>query len=186
MTQTRLFPLSKCRINKIADLAQPFCYFHMIFLVYGSQIVFHYLEPGSLGTQESVVFNASAWAMIWCYWKTCSVDPGEKGWVNKVASEIEKEEERDEKDVGESQGLEKIEWENVRWSAYPKWTTTVPGPTTASPTPPFPISSASSSTPYFPSSSSPTSSASASATSFPKVPCPPISDPQPPPSPSSS
>ncbi|KAK6612867.1 palmitoyltransferase pfa4 [Botrytis cinerea] len=119
----------------------------MIFLVYGSQIVFHYLEPGSLGTQESVVFNASAWAMIWCYWKTCSVDPGEKGWVNKVASEIEKEEERDEKDVGESQGLEKIEWENVRWSAYPKWTTTVPGPTTASPTPPFPISSASSSTP---------------------------------------
>ncbi|KAF7910730.1 uncharacterized protein EAF01_002239 [Botrytis porri] len=118
MTQTRLSPLSKCRINKMTDLAQPFCYFHMIFLVYGSQILFQYLEPGSLSTGETVVFNASAWAMIWCYWKTCSVDPGEKGWVDRVANEIEKETEKKERDetvIGEVEGLEKIEWENVRW-----------------------------------------------------------------------
>ncbi|KAF7888708.1 uncharacterized protein EAF02_003249 [Botrytis sinoallii] len=88
----------------------------MTFLVYGSQILFYFLEPGSLSTGETVIFNASAWAMIWCYWKTCSVDPGERGWADRVASEIEKETEkdgRDEKAIGEGEGLEKIEWENL-------------------------------------------------------------------------
>lgn len=120
MTPPRLLP--QCRISSLSDLAQPFCYFHMLFLTYGSQIVFRYLEPGPLGKREMVVFNASAWAMIWCYWRTCHVDPGRKGWVERVGMEkekdMEKEREREremEREKGGDEGLERIEWENVRW-----------------------------------------------------------------------
>lgn len=115
MTHTRL--LSICRIQSISDLAQPFCYFHMLFLVYGSQILFHYLEPGPLSRGQTVVFNVSAWAMIWCYYQTCHVDPGKKGWVEGIRIDGEKDsnENRDKKVVGEGEGIEDMEWKNVRW-----------------------------------------------------------------------
>ncbi|PQE20259.1 Palmitoyltransferase pfa4 protein [Rutstroemia sp. NJR-2017a BBW] len=40
--------LSRYRITSIQDLAQPFCYLHMSFLSYASQILFYYIEPGPL------------------------------------------------------------------------------------------------------------------------------------------
>ncbi|KAJ8058128.1 hypothetical protein OCU04_012986 [Sclerotinia nivalis] len=111
MTQPRL--LSRCRIKSISDLAQPFCYFHMSFLTYGSQILFHYLEPGPLSRKEMVIFNICAGAMMWCYYQTCHVDPGKKGWVDKVKIDgVEKE--NLEKVVGEGEG-EEMDEKNVRW-----------------------------------------------------------------------
>ncbi|KAA8575436.1 hypothetical protein MFRU_002g00860 [Monilinia fructicola] len=110
MAHTRL--LSRCRIKSIADIAQPFCYFHMLFLTYGSQILFYYLEPGPLRRGEAVVFNACAWAMIWCYYQICHVDPGKKGWVDGVKIEGTESKKKVE---GEGEGVDEMEWENVRW-----------------------------------------------------------------------
>lgn len=61
---------------ELRRLAIPSVCFLIAVLAYGSQILFHYLEPGPLTTRQAWIFNALV-ACIWLsYERTCRLDPG--------------------------------------------------------------------------------------------------------------
>ncbi|KAM3067580.1 Palmitoyltransferase [Clarireedia jacksonii] len=107
-----LSTLSRYRITSIQDLAQPFCYLYMSFLAYASQILFHYIEPGPLSGKEAILFNVSVWSTLICYYRTCHVDPGRKGWVNGF---VGNEADAKVNDRGESTQDNDLGGRNVRW-----------------------------------------------------------------------
>ena len=45
-------------------------------LAYGSQILFRYIEPFSLGRRQTIVFNTLVGCIWICYGRACLVDPG--------------------------------------------------------------------------------------------------------------
>jgi palmitoyltransferase len=79
------------RITSIQQLAIPGVSFLIAFLAYGSQYLFYVIEPGHLKGAEFWWFNGLVLALWWCYYKACSVDPGPKGWVEKVVKDSEEE-----------------------------------------------------------------------------------------------
>jgi len=77
--------LRGCKGFGAKDLAVPFVYFGITYLAYSSQFCFHFLPPGPLNRTEAVWFNISLLCLWWTYYQARNVDPGRKGWVNKVA-----------------------------------------------------------------------------------------------------
>jgi ribosomal protein L40E len=83
------------RAISIEDLAIPAVSSLIIFLAYTSQYLFYYLAPGPLTKTEAIWFNILVLGIWWCYDRACTVDPGQKGWVekaNRIAEDSEDEE----------------------------------------------------------------------------------------------
>lgn len=57
------------------------------FLSYGSQILFHYLEPHPLEAQQKIVFNILIICIWISYFQACFIDPG---WVPQSLDEVPK------------------------------------------------------------------------------------------------
>ncbi|EKD18425.1 uncharacterized protein L3040_007549 [Drepanopeziza brunnea f. sp. 'multigermtubi'] len=74
-------------VPAIESLAIPAVSFLIFFLAYSSQYLFYHpdLDPGPLSIQEASVFNYLVFSIWWCYARACTVDPGRRGWVDKVA-----------------------------------------------------------------------------------------------------
>ena len=83
--------LRGCKGFGAKDLAVPFVYFGITYLAYSSQFCFHFLPPGPLNRTEAVWFNISLLCLWWTYYQARNVDPGRKGWVNKIALKDGKE-----------------------------------------------------------------------------------------------
>lgn len=155
--------------------------FLIAFLAYGSQILFHYLEPGPLTTRQSWIFNCLVGSIWWSYQRTCRVDPGRlprhlkeklndelkespaQRWCKKCDA-VKPPRAHHCKQCGRYKNptfrIHDIEL-TIHPDAFQKWTITVLGPLNASPTLLSLISSASSSLDAPPSLSSTTTSTSA-------------------------
>jgi palmitoyltransferase len=76
-------------ISSLEDLAIPGVVSLILFLAYTSQYLFYYIEPGPLSWDQAIWFNIFVFAIWICYDRACTVDPGRKGWVKKVAENVE-------------------------------------------------------------------------------------------------
>ena len=160
-------------IPSIEGFAIPGVAILIFFLAYTSQYLFYHIEPGPLRQSQAIWFNGFV-SCIWvCYNRACTVDPGPKGWADKIKTD------GDERDEDENEGA--VLKRGLRWckkcnavkpprahhcrqcgrytlqscldrkilkcaDVFPKWIITVLGPRTASRIRRFPISFASSST----------------------------------------
>ncbi|TAQ90100.1 hypothetical protein B7494_g1539 [Chlorociboria aeruginascens] len=79
------------RIQSFKDLAVPGSCLIMGFVAYSSQFLFHHIEPEPLSKSQTIWFNVIVLGVWWSYYKTCSVDPGPKGWVEKIGAKKGKE-----------------------------------------------------------------------------------------------
>jgi len=95
------------QVPALEDLAIPSVSILIPFLAYTSQYLFSYIEPGRLSTNESLLFNALVFTIWFCYDRACTVDPGKKGWVDRVA--LRKGSEKGDKEDGEEVGQGKDE-----------------------------------------------------------------------------
>lgn len=164
-----------CPFDSIDDLAVPGVSILVIFLAYTPQYLFYYIEPGPLSKTQAIWFNILVLGIWWCYDRACSVDPAPKGWVAKASRTSADGEDDDDTERILHKGMRwckkcdapkpprahhcrkcgryilsfhdlKSAHDN-QIAASPKWTTTAPGPQTASHTLPSRTSSASSSMP---------------------------------------
>jgi palmitoyltransferase len=162
--------------TSLEDLAIPGVSILILFLAYTSQYLFYYIEPGPLTKTEAIWFNVFVLGIWWCYDRACFVEAGPKGWVGKVIrDEGESDDEAEDRVLKKGMrwckkcdavkpprahhcrkcGRYTISpfcfdsFVNELWekAASQKWTTTAPGPQTASRIQHFPTSSASSCTP---------------------------------------
>lgn len=83
-------------IPSVEDLAVPAVSGLVLFLAYTSQYLFYYIEPGPLSKDQAVWFNVFVFGIWWCYDRVCSVDPGPKGWVDRVTDRDDDSDEGDE------------------------------------------------------------------------------------------
>jgi palmitoyltransferase len=60
----------------------------IFFLAYTSQFLFYHLQPGPLTRLEALWFNGCVLCIWWCYDRACTVDPGPKGWVQKLTENV--------------------------------------------------------------------------------------------------
>ncbi|PBP19878.1 DHHC zinc finger membrane protein [Diplocarpon rosae] len=79
-------------VTVLQSLAIPAVSFLIFFLAYSSQYLFYHIEPGPLSLKQAVWFNLFVGAIWWCYDRACTVDPGQRGWVDMVAPNMEKTE----------------------------------------------------------------------------------------------
>jgi ribosomal protein L40E len=105
-------PITKRRIwvPALEDLAIPAVSTLIIFLAYTSQYLFYYIEPGPLGTRESIWFNVFVGCIWVCYDRACTVDPGRKGWVGRISNAEADDEDEDE----DGEGAVKLQ-KGMRW-----------------------------------------------------------------------
>jgi hypothetical protein len=83
-SQPFAFTMAGWLIPPIDALAIPAVSALIFFLAYTSQYLFYYLQPGPLSTDQAVWFNGFVLCIWWCYDRACTVDPGPKGWAQKV------------------------------------------------------------------------------------------------------
>lgn len=60
----------------------------IFFLAYTAQFLFYHIQPGPLSSSQAWTFNGCLLCLWWCYDRACTVDPGRKGWVNKLSNEV--------------------------------------------------------------------------------------------------
>lgn len=72
------------RVPAIEELAIPAVSILILFLAYTSQYLFYYIEPGPFSRNQALWFNGLVLAIWWCYDRACTVDPGPKGWIEKL------------------------------------------------------------------------------------------------------
>jgi palmitoyltransferase len=58
------------------------------------------------------LFNISVWSTLICYYRTCHVDPGRKGWADGF---VENEADPKAKDRGDRSENNELDGKNVRW-----------------------------------------------------------------------
>ena len=75
----------------VGSFAIPAVSLLIFFLAYTSQYLFYHLQPGPLSRDEALLFNGCVLSIWWCYDRACTVDPGRRGWVNKLTGEISSE-----------------------------------------------------------------------------------------------
>lgn len=75
------------------------------FLAYSSQFLFHHIEPSPLSSNQAIWFNSFVLGIWWCYYNACTVNPGPKGWVDKLETK------GDSQDESEDSTLQK----GLRW-----------------------------------------------------------------------
>jgi len=92
-------------IPSIEDLAIPGVSVLILFLAYTSQYLFYYIEPGPLSKNQAIWFNIFVFGIWWCYDQACTVDPGRKGWVQKVVDDGDDSEEEDTEDAKLKKGM---------------------------------------------------------------------------------
>jgi hypothetical protein len=79
-------------ISKVEDLAIPAVSVLISFLAYTSQFLFYHIEPEPLSQKDAIWFNIVVAAIWWSYYNACTVDPGQKGWVERFAVKTEGDE----------------------------------------------------------------------------------------------
>jgi palmitoyltransferase len=94
-------------IPSVEDLAIPAVSVLIIFLAYTSQYLFYYIEPGPLSRDQAIWFNVFVFALWVCYDSACTVDPGRKGWVQKV---VESAEDSGDEEDGEGKLTKGTRW----------------------------------------------------------------------------
>lgn len=157
--------------TSIAQLALPAVAGLIVFLSYGPQLLFNFIEPSPLGRRETFVFNACI-ACTWiCYVRACFTDPGRvpSGWKpDDTDQPIHARRQRwcrkceafkpprahhcktCQRYIRQfSAHLSETRVDASLIDAYPRWITIVPGPSIAFHIVPFLISSAFSSTLLF-------------------------------------
>lgn len=92
-------------IPSIEDLAIPAVSVLILFLAYTSQYLFYYIEPGPFSKDQAIWFNVFVFCIWLCYDRACTVDPGPKGWVNKVTRSDDESDEDESEEVVLKKGM---------------------------------------------------------------------------------
>jgi palmitoyltransferase len=76
----------------LGKLAIPGVVLLTLFLGYSSQVLFVYIDPGSLDNQQVLRFNALLTCLFIAYYRSCTVDPGHipRAWEDMVITKEDK------------------------------------------------------------------------------------------------